>query len=172
MVDEREIQEILDNYFYITGRITIHEDGVVDIGANVRLIEKTEKLPVQFGHVVGSFDCYDNQLTSLSGSPKSVNGYFDCTKNKLTSLDGAPQSVGRKFDCSDNPLTSLKGAPSVIDGGFILDYIPNLPLLRTLVAKWGVILWQSKEYPPVAQQIQDVLKQFKGQGKRGFLLLV
>ena len=43
-----------------------------------------------------------------------VSGYFDCRFNQLTSLEGAPQSVG---------------------GGFVCNWSPTLPLLRTVVAK-------------------------------------
>ena len=61
--------------------------------------------------IKGNFNCNNNQLTSLTGAPKSVGGVFNCHKNQLTSLTGAPESVGI-FDCSNNQLTSLTGAPA------------------------------------------------------------
>jgi hypothetical protein len=190
MVDKREIQRLLNEYFEITGEITILDSGVVDVSGEVKLIKLTENLPVQFGRVGGSFYCYDNKLTSLEGAPSSVGSGFYCSNNKLTSLEGAPSSVGLSFVCRDNQLTSLegapssvgggfycqgnqltsslKGAPSSVDGKFILDYSPNLPLLRTIVANGGVSLRNKSEFS-FAQEIEDVLNQFKGQGKRGFL---
>jgi hypothetical protein len=30
----------------------------------------------------GNFDCYDNELTSLKGAPRSVGGNFYCNDNK------------------------------------------------------------------------------------------
>ena len=50
----------------------------------------------------GSFDCYNNKLTSLVGAPTSVGKSFLCSFNKLTSLVGAPVSVGGSFNCSNN----------------------------------------------------------------------
>ena len=71
---------------------------------------------VRFGTVSGHFDCSDNRLTSLEGSPQSVGGYFHCQKNSLTSLEGAPQSVDWSFNCGNNSLTSLEGAPKSVEG--------------------------------------------------------
>ena len=209
MVDKQEIQRLLNEYFYFDGEITIYDSGVVDVSGEVRLDKKTEKFPVQFGRVGGSFICEDNQLTSLQGAPSSVGGIFSCSSNQLTSLQGAPSSVGGKFychdnkltslqgapssvggsfDCSynkltslqgapsnvgdsficeDNQLTSLQGAPSSVDGKFTLDYSPNLPLLRTIVAKVGVSFENRIRYPTIVGRIEETLNQFKGQGKRG-----
>ena len=73
---------------------------------------------------VGSFDCSDNNLTSLKGSPTSAVGGFDCSGNKLTSLVGTPQNVDNDFDCSYNNLTSLDGAPKTVGGDFYCDHNP------------------------------------------------
>ncbi len=100
MVDIKEYFKI-DEY--------IIKNGLINTDDNVALIKIVKKLPVQFDHVDGNFDCYDNKLTSLEGSPKSVGGYFRCNNNQLISLDGAPQSVGGYFYC---------------------DWSENLPLLR------------------------------------------
>jgi hypothetical protein len=62
--------------------------------------------------VEGDFDCSDNQLTTLEGSPREVYGIFSCHNNKLTSLKGAPQEAHSNFDCSVNQLITLEGAPS------------------------------------------------------------
>ena len=66
----------------------------------------------------GSFDCYNNKLTSLVGAPTSVGKSFLCSFNKLTSLVGAPVSVGGTFLCDYNNLDSLVGAPVSVGGHF------------------------------------------------------
>jgi hypothetical protein len=58
-----------------------------------------------------SFDCGENKLTSLEGSPKEVGGYFDCRNNLLNTLEGGPIKVGGQFNCHSNKLTSLKYSP-------------------------------------------------------------
>ena len=57
--------------------------------------------------IMGDFNCSHNQLTSLTGVPKSVGGSFNCCHNQLTSLTGAPKSVGGNFDCNSNQLSPL-----------------------------------------------------------------
>ncbi len=68
--------------------------------------------------VKGDFDCQNNELTSLKGTPQEVGGDFDCSHNNLTSLEGAPQEVGGDFDCHWNNLPSLQGAPQEVGGNF------------------------------------------------------
>lgn len=68
--------------------------------------------------ILGSFTCYHNQLTSLTGAPKQVGGGFNCTASQLTSLMGAPENVGGDFNCSHNQLTNLTGAPKHVGGKF------------------------------------------------------
>ena len=65
-----------------------------------------------------SFSCSNNRLTSLKGAPKIVGGDFNCQWNQLTSLEGAPEKVSEDFYCYNNELTSLKGAPNTVGGGF------------------------------------------------------
>jgi len=60
---------------------------------------------VAFGHIKGNFNCDNNQLTSLEGTPQTVKGDFYCYSNQLTSLEGAPQTVDGRFDCSSNPVS-------------------------------------------------------------------
>ena len=73
---------------------------------------------ISFGHVSGSFNCFNNKLTSLEGSPQTVRGDFNCSFNQLTSLEGSPQTVVGGFYCYYNQLTSLVGAPHTVDGAF------------------------------------------------------
>jgi hypothetical protein len=98
---------------------TICDDGSVDVDGTVDISFKNlKKIPVQFGIIKGDFNCSNNKLDSLKGSPHSVGVSFFCHKNRLTSLEGAPQSVGKAFVCSNNTLRSLEGAPLSVDGSF------------------------------------------------------
>ena len=167
MVDKAEILDTLKKYFRIYGDITIADDGRVSVTGSVYLKGNHSYLPVQFDTVDGVFYCGYTGLQSLQGSPTKVEEDFGCSDNQLLSLEGGPDWVGSGFSCVGNPLESLKGAPSYIGGKFYFDYNPSLPLLRTLVAKDGV-WFHNREYP-FAVKIQDVLNQFKGQGKAGVL---
>ena len=94
-------------------------DGLVNVLGDVSISDRElTRIPVKFGRVDGNFGCYNNQLTSLEGSPQSVGGDFWCNNNQLTSLEGAPQSVGGYFDCINNQLTHLKGSPQSVGGNF------------------------------------------------------
>ena len=81
------------------------------------------------------FDCSNNKLKSLKGSPKVVHddfkchhnllesfecttkkaGQFYCYDNRAKSLEGMPQDVCHII-CGDRYLQSLKGAPAKIKG--------------------------------------------------------
>ncbi len=104
------------NIYYMedmtTGKITI--EGDLDL-RNKGL----DKLPDLSNVIVqGDFDCSDNNLTSLEGSPKTVTGSFNCECNELTSLEGATENIGNCFTCDHNQLTSLLGAPKNVVGYF------------------------------------------------------
>jgi hypothetical protein len=103
---------------------SINSEGLVDVNSDVDLYRKllfVFELPLNFGHITGSFDCSTNYLTNLKGCPHTVGGYFDCYDNKLTSLEGCPKSVSGSFDCSHNQLTTLRFAPEEVEGeAFVL----------------------------------------------------
>lgn len=105
---------------------TINDDYTIDVNGYVNLVGRDlTEIPeyIQFGVVIGDFNCYNNQLTSLKGCPKEVRlGNFLCHHNQLTSLEGAPKEVGRFFQCSFNQLTSLEGAPENVGGSFYCNY--------------------------------------------------
>jgi len=103
-LDPSKISEVYDDW-------SIDYDGDVDLSKR-----NLEEIPFKFNKVSGDFNCEDNQLTSLEGSPQEVGRDFWCHENQLTSLEGAPQEVGGSFDCSGNQLTSLKGKPEYIGG--------------------------------------------------------
>jgi hypothetical protein len=111
-----DIDSICEDY-----RITNYtiDNGLVNVNGDVDLSHRElTKLPIQFGQVTGFFDCSNNQLTSLDGSPHKVHN-FDCSYNNLTDLAGSPKEVGGGFYCSNNnKLTSLVGAPELIEDIF------------------------------------------------------
>ena len=74
---------------------------------------------VRFGNVSKSFNCGDNQLTTLVGAPQTVGGGFWCHNNQLTSLVGAPQTVDRGFYCENNPVSesTLKAIFALMKNG-------------------------------------------------------
>ena len=103
------------------GEWTLNEKtGLVDIEGTFNCCheELTDFKGVRFGVVKGYFDCSNNKLTSLEGSPQWVGGSFNCNNNSLTSLVGAPQEVRGDFSCSNNKLTSLVGSPQEVGDDF------------------------------------------------------
>ena len=97
---------------------TINDDGSIDVNGNVFLYNKElTEIPLTFNRVTGWFDCGDNNLTSLKGSPRWVGDYFSCSENNLTSLEFSPDYVGCNFWCSTNNLTD-NYCDSEIGGGF------------------------------------------------------
>ena len=62
---------------YSIRNYSINPDRSIDVDGNVNLFRRSlTELPIQFGTVTGSFNCVDNVLTSLHGSPKYVGGDF------------------------------------------------------------------------------------------------
>jgi hypothetical protein len=98
---------------------TINPDGSVDVDGAVHLsnMDLTE-IPLKFGRVSKYFDCSDNKLTTLEGSPREVVGDFLCYRNRLTTLEGAPREVGGGFYCQANRLDTLEGTLKRVGGPF------------------------------------------------------
>lgn len=84
-------------------------------------ISGTGKLPVKFKKA-GAFILASSNLTTLEGSPDTVDKDFACNWNNfLIDLKGAPKIVGQNFrllGCSD--LESLEGCPRRIGADFII----------------------------------------------------
>jgi hypothetical protein len=98
---------------------TINSDGLVDVDGDVDLSQyRLTKIPINFGRVRGYFYCYNNELTTLEGSPREVVGDFHCNNNGLTTLKGAPNRVVGDFSCGYNELTTLEGSPREVVGDF------------------------------------------------------
>jgi len=115
--DSSEIDRICKEY-YIT-KYKINTDGSIDVYQDVYLGYKDlEKLPLKFNEVWGGFNCSNNHLGSLEGSPNYVYGSFYCSYNNLKNLIGCPTYVDGNFNCSYNNLTSLEDCPTYVDGAF------------------------------------------------------
>lgn len=99
-----------------------NRDGSYDVNGDVDIcrlyLTSLEDLPYKLNKVAGHFDCSDNILTSLKGSPKIVNDDFDCQYNKLTSLEECPKIINGIFNCEVNMLTSLENAPTEVKKDF------------------------------------------------------
>ena len=138
-MDVNEIRSLCVKYSIYN--YTINDDGSIDVEHSVDLsyaITKMNKLPLKFNKVNGSFDCSNNNLETLEGSPKYVKNMFNCQYNKLTnlhfapkksesficnrnmitSLEGCPESVEKLFYCQENNLTTLKGGPESVGNEF------------------------------------------------------
>jgi hypothetical protein len=97
----------------------ITDDGVVNVNRRVNIsINYISKIPIQFGIVTSAFNCSNNNLTTLNGSPREIYGDFDCYSNELISLEGGPREVGGGYYCFDNKLISLKGSPKEVGCDF------------------------------------------------------
>ena len=114
-----EQEEFLNRYTKGTWSVN-PSTGLVDVQGSFDCSNRELKslCGIKFGTVEGSFNCYDNNLTTLEGAPQTVGGDFSCWGNQLTTLEGAPRTVEGDFDCSVNRLTTLDGAPQTVEGDF------------------------------------------------------
>lgn len=91
---------------------TINNDLTVSVNKNVSLKKRNlTEIPVQFKSVKGYFDVSHNKLTSLKGSPETVEVDFACNANKLINLIGGPRKIGNRYHAQNNKLESLEGSP-------------------------------------------------------------
>ena len=118
--NEQEIHDICKKYKI--ENYTINPDGSIDVDDSVGLAnKKLDKLPLNFNRVSGWFNCHNNNLTSLEGSPKEVGNDFICTHNKITTLKGAPILIGRNLDLDSNPLSIIDSSIE-IKGKIYIDH--------------------------------------------------
>ena len=95
-MDKELIKEICIRYKI--KNYSINSDGSIDVDDNVNLsFMELSKLPLKFNIVLGSFDCGNNILTTLKGSPKHVGGWFDCSSNRLKTLKHCPDYIHNFF---------------------------------------------------------------------------
>ena len=81
------------------GGWSVNSEGLVDVwgGFWCHDLGLEDFLGIRFGKVSGDFDCYDNQLRTLEGSPRVVGGSFYCFGNPFISLEGAPKVIKDSF---------------------------------------------------------------------------
>lgn len=88
---------------------------------NVNLFRRNlTELPIQFGTVTGPFNCVDNVLTSLHGSPKYVVVILS-SHNLISSLKGSAVGVGGDYCIGANNLPNLVGCPHRIGGHLYIE---------------------------------------------------
>jgi hypothetical protein len=113
----KEVIQVCEKYSI--ENYTINGDLSIDVDDNVHLgFKMLEYLPLRFNYVSGGFDCYENKLISLEGSPQILDGSFLCYENELKSLEGSPSVVNGNFICYENELESLEGCPQTVNGYF------------------------------------------------------
>lgn len=115
--DEKErIESICKKYNILD--YAIYSDGEVTVNGDVVMSDPDlNEIPIQFGTVMGLFNCHGSNLTTLKGSPHTVIN-FNCAENNLTSLEYGPSSVEKDYFCYSNKLQSLLGSPHRINGIF------------------------------------------------------
>lgn len=125
-MSEEEIIDLCD--LFTIENYTITDDGKVDVHGDVDLRGlELPCFPVEFGIVYGHFKCDNNKLTSLEGSPNTVNGNFDCSENQLTDLEHCPKTIGEisnktgVFYCTENKITTLKYCPEIVGSAIVLN---------------------------------------------------
>jgi hypothetical protein len=99
----------------------IHDNLVVDVNNDVFLTDqKLTEIPIQFGVVKGSFECFHNKLTSLKGVPFEIEKDFDAHQNKLTNLSFFPKKIGQSIVLYQNKLKTMEGLPRKVNGDLFL----------------------------------------------------
>lgn len=115
-------QEEILNSVVRNGTYSIDSNGTIDVQGNVDIsfmnLSSILKEIGNFGKVTGNFDCSENALISLEGSPSFIGGSFLCQKNKLETLEHCPNNVGSNFYCFGNNLKSLQHSPKTVGLGF------------------------------------------------------
>lgn len=148
-MEQNEIEKICKKYGVTN--YTIHKYGI-DVDGDVDLTGKNlTELPPIFYRVSGNFNCSNNSLTTLKGSP-SVGGDYNCSHNKLTSLNTCPRYVHGDFICSYNNIRGVHTYPEELGGKFICDNNPigsifnniNMDFLRGFNA-YGVMRFNQEE---------------------------
>ena len=166
--DQSEIDKICKKYNF--QNYTINPDGSIDVDDNVWLgKEKLTKLPLKFNRVTGSFNCINNQLTTLDGAPKEVGGDFICYGNKLTDLKGGPKYIDGDYDCSYNYLTTLDGVAEYGVNEFecgmnpINDLYKFFPDLKTYLDLQDTYKFLRKDCKIVRHLLEEVFEEELGE---------
>lgn len=170
-VDTDKITHLLATHFRVNiDDCIIKPNGVVDNlthKSRVRLTSTVNgKIPVKFGKIRSHFSCSNTGLTTLENAPEEVGGNFFCTENNLTSFEHAPKNLYKatvgngSFYGYANPLQSLKGIEmDTIVSNIEVDYFPEMPLLRLLVANEVVSFPKITSKLEPATEVENILNQ-------------
>lgn len=145
-VTRDDVYNFFGSHNLIIGNFTVNDDNTIDVDGDVDLsYSSIVEMPFKFGKVTGDFNCSNNNLESLEGSPYEVGGKFTCSYNhKLKNLKGSPVEVYGDFKCSQcRNLESLNGMPLEIGGDFICYLNPKLKEMDSISNINGEIAFDS-----------------------------
>jgi uncharacterized protein YqgQ len=112
---QAQLHRTLTKYGINEDKLTDNGDGTYDYDGSINLFRRNLNslldIGIRFRKITENFNCSNNKLENLEGSPEIVEGIFDCSYNNLPSLVDGPKQVGREYDCSYNPLKTLEGIP-------------------------------------------------------------
>lgn len=133
-----------------------HVGGLV---ADNNLLTNLDGLPSKINDLI---DLTQNRLTTIKGLPVITHGDLLIGYNRLASLEGISSKIEGDFYCDHNPLVNLDHWPDHIGGLVKISWRPDLPLLKTLIAKKVVCVG-------APEIVQKILTQYAGQGQQGAL---
>jgi hypothetical protein len=170
------IDKLLKKHFTIQGTWNLNAQGLVDVFGTVHVGKQPQdRLCVRFGHVSGSFLCFQQNLRTLEGSPHTVGGRFVCGNNLITSLQGGPVEVGEQYQAHLNHLTSLAGAPHSVAESISISYYPDTPLLKLFnYKKVQFIEFNTPPTPKIWKELFDpkVHPELQGGGRAAMMKAV
>ena len=162
----------LEEYFTVWGTWDQDTNGLVSVVGSLSLKGEMDRLPVLFSRVSGDFEISACRLTTLDGCPSFVGGRFVASFNLFENLEGGPRVVRGNYysvaRCEN--LKSLDGLADEIRGQFSVNYRPDLPLLRSLVATRVDFTPQNLNTWELTQKMrtaQEILNRYAGQGEAG-----
>jgi hypothetical protein len=169
---------VMGNFGIVGGKLTSMEgapelvQGHVDILGCKQLVS-LKGFPIQVGGHV-SIDRAAINSTQLQYLPRHIKGslYINQCVN-LFDLQGAPAQIDDTLDLRVCPIRSLNGFEGC-GNKLVLDYDPNLPLLKSLLAQQGVYLLNrgghtSGPFIIDTNDIMEVINKYAGKGKSAML---
>lgn len=97
-----------------SNRIRSLEGGPKKVGKNYDCSLNYLKNLVGAPNKVVNFNCSNNNLSTLKGSPMFVEGDFDCSNNLITSFKDGPLSCKGHLNCQTNLIQSMEHLPFLV----------------------------------------------------------
>lgn len=140
---------------------------IKSVGGDVRLdrslVRTFEGAPSYIGRDLEIFYCPN--IKDLGGTFDYVSRDLVIKGTSLTNLKGGPNTVDRDVQIYDMPyLESLEGFPSSVGRTVKLTYMPNMGLLRLLVAQ--KVWLYSDDLPDESRAVENILNNYAGKGKQ------